>query len=137
MMLLPSSLVPFLRRANRSVSYCARHLTHPTLRTPRRALYPSEHRLLNGPSKLACSFPKSSLDQSKRARVKEHRLSENTMVLVCRLPRAQGLTRLISFLLVCALGEQRRRTGHPPPTFASLTQRHVRWHRQNRSLSRP
>jgi len=37
----------------------------------------------------------SSLDQSKRARVKEHRLSENTMGLVCRLPRAQGLTRLI------------------------------------------
>ena len=34
---------------------------------------PSEHRPINGPSKLACSFPKSSLDQSKRARVKEHR----------------------------------------------------------------
>jgi len=34
---------------------------------------------------------RSSLDQSKRARVKEHRLSENTMGLVCRLPRAQGL----------------------------------------------
>jgi len=45
----------------------------------------------------ACSFvpSRSSLDQSKRARVKEHRLSENSMGLVCRLPRAQGLTRLI------------------------------------------
>src|SRR4029079_5129169 len=38
---------------------------------------------------------RSSLGQSKRARVKEQRLSENTMGLVCRLPRAQGLTRLI------------------------------------------
>jgi len=39
----------------------------------------------------ACSFvpSRSSLDQSKRARVKEHRLSENTIGLVCRLPRAQ------------------------------------------------
>jgi hypothetical protein len=26
---------------------------------------------------------RSSLDQSKRARVKEHRLSDNTMILVC------------------------------------------------------
>jgi hypothetical protein len=56
----------------------------------------------------ACSFllPISSLDQSKRARVKEHRLSENTIGLVCRLPRAQGLTRLIHAFLVCAFGEK-------------------------------
>jgi hypothetical protein len=26
--------------------------------------------------------------------VKEHRLAENTISLVCRLPRAQGMTRL-------------------------------------------
>jgi len=71
----------------------------------------------------ACSFvpSRSSLDQSKRARVKEHRLSENTIGLVCRLPRAQGLTRLIHPILVCALGEHERPTGFvlfptPPPT---------------------
>jgi len=38
--------------------------------------------------------------------VKEHRLSENSMGLVCRLPRAQGLTRLILPILVCVFGEQ-------------------------------
>ena len=34
---------------------------------------------------------KDGLDQSHRARVKEHRLAENPIGLVCRLPRAQGL----------------------------------------------
>src|SRR6476661_5382267 len=56
----------------------------------------------------------SSLDQSKRARVMEHRLSEHTIGLVCRLPRAQGLTRLIHPILVCAFGEQRRSTALTP-----------------------
>ena len=64
---------------------------------------------MNNPSKLACTFSRmSSLDQSKRARVKEHRLTKNTMGLVCRLPRAPGLTRLPHLILVCALGEHRR-----------------------------
>ena len=37
-----------------------------------------------------------SLVNPHRARVKEHRLAENTIGLVCRLPRAQGMTRLAS-----------------------------------------
>src|SRR5262245_61040221 len=52
---------------------------------------PSEHRPINGPSKLACSFPKSSLDQSKRARVKEHRLTKN-MIWSCVPPSASTRT---------------------------------------------
>ena len=35
-----------------------------------------------------------SLVNPQRARVKEHRLAEDTIGLVCRLPRAQGMTRL-------------------------------------------
>src|SRR6478672_9534094 len=62
------------------------------------------------PAACLCIPPTSSLDQSKCARVKEHRLSENTIGLVCRLPRAQGLTRLIHPLMVCAFGEQGRST---------------------------
>jgi hypothetical protein len=63
---------------------------------------------------------RSSLDQSKRARVKEHRLSENTIGLVCRLPRAQGLTRLTHPILVCAFGEQRRSTSPYAPPLLDL-----------------
>ena len=72
---------------------------------------------------------RSSLGQSKRARLKEHRLSENTMSLVCRLRRAQGLTRLIRLFLVCALGEQRKLPSLPilelhllPRTLSSFLQ---------------
>ena len=66
---------------------------------------------MNDLSKLASCFPFwSSLAQSKRARVKEHRLTKNIMDLVCRLPRAPGLTRLLHLILVCAFGEQGRPT---------------------------
>jgi len=37
---------------------------------------------------------------------------------VCRLPRAQGLTRLIHPFLACAFGEQRRSTSPYAPPFA-------------------
>jgi hypothetical protein len=39
------------------------------------------------------------------------------LCLVCRLPRAQGLTRLLRLILVCALGEQRRSTSLRPRTL--------------------
>ena len=77
------------------------HFHPPTPAHAKTCAFACEHRL-------KCSFQarlffliRSSLVQSKRARVKEHRLSENTMDLVCRLPRAQGLTRLIP-LIWCA-----------------------------------
>ena len=61
-------------------------------------------------------LPTSSLDQSKRARVKEHRLSKNTIGLVCRLPRAQGLTRLL-LPLWCARSASK---GDEQPPFGVL-----------------
>jgi hypothetical protein len=79
-MITPSLLVRPLQRVARLVS----------------DVRASTRTAISYPSKLARSFAfGSSLDQSKRARVKEHRLSENTIDLVCRLPRAQGLTRLV------------------------------------------
>ncbi len=81
--------------------------------------FPKRAPPINDPSKLACSFAfRSSLDQSKRARVNEHRHPENTIDLVCRVPRAQGLTRLIPSILVCALGEQRKLPSPPIHYFA-------------------
>jgi hypothetical protein len=122
-MLLPSLLMSVLRAWARSVPSCqpshpprprAVLSTHrPTdcfaIDYPERALFPTEHRRRIDFVQLR-SLPllRSSLDQSKRARVKEHRLSKNTIDLVCRLPRAQGLTRLVHPILVCALGEQRK-----------------------------
>ena len=54
----------------------------------------------NCPSKLACFLRiRSSLVQSKRARVKEHRLAENTIGLVC------------------AFREHKRLTGHPASSY--------------------
>ena len=65
----------------------------------------------------------SGLDQSKRARVKEHRLFENTIGLVCRLPRAQGLTRLIALLFADRLRRSRNETQryHHRPALSALT----------------
>src|SRR5687768_16743977 len=98
------------------------------------------------------------------ARFDEHRLSDNTrglvcalgeqerstdsisVLLVCRLPRAQGLTRLIHPILVWALGEHKRPTGqihsglvatvtdsHPPRPRATLSSRPTHRLLRNRS----
>ena len=73
MMLPPSLLVHSLSLSLRAFWICPSLapllLTHPTL---------------GEPGRVVCWIQKQP-GQSKRARVKEHRLSENTIGLVCRL----------------------------------------------------
>src|SRR5690348_6254387 len=76
--------------------------------------------IYNDPSKLAWSLLDNKVDQSKRARVKEHRLSENTIGLVCGLPRAQGLTRLIPPHSGVGVGRAQETIGLPSLLLCAL-----------------
>ena len=66
---VPSKLARLSQRVARLVSNVRVHSHPPTLAAPRRVLFRSGHRLINRSLQARLFIPKSSLDQSKRARV--------------------------------------------------------------------
>ena len=95
-MITPSLLVRPLQRVARLVSNVrATFFTRPSLVAPRRTLSQGAPPYKYSFLACLCVRTRSSLGQSICARVNEHRHPEDMIDLVCRVPRARGLTRLI------------------------------------------
>ena len=111
-------------------SNCANVFTPPTLAAPGRGLFPSEHRLIMFLPSSLVPLIWSSLDQSNRARVKEHRLSENTIWSGVPPSASTRTDQADPPALVCAFGEQRKLASLPLHYLAEpSSDRALRFHR--------
>ncbi len=135
------------------VSHCANLLTRPDPaqsfsptdhrllcnRLPGTYALPMRAPPINDPSKLACSFPQEAAwispnvrasspqgmeaDSSPTARFDEHRLSKNTMGLVCAFGEQERPTVLVALRLVWSSRSLERKTPSSLPRLHPSTER--------------